>query len=126
MEFAGTRGINEFDRDVLSDPFHVMVGPVFKSIGGGLPATLCHGTVVSAACGVAFDLVGLAPHDVDPAAVRSPSGYAGGEPFVGIGNSAVVLFLELVLDGIRGRIAPLPKRLDELLALFVGLQLKEG
>jgi hypothetical protein len=45
---------------------------------------------------------------------------------VGVGDAPVVLFLELVLDGIRRGIAAQPELLDELLALFVGLQALES
>src|SRR4029077_15375713 len=65
------------------------------------------------------------PHDVNPAPVSSPPGYARGEPLIGVGDAAVMLFLELVLDRVRRGIAPLPECLYELLALFVGLQLQE-
>ena len=45
---------------------------------------------------------------------------------VGVGDAPVVLFLELVLDGIGRGVAAQPELLDELLALFVGLQALEG
>ena len=73
-----------------------------------------------------LDLIGRAPHDVNAAAIRPPSGNAGREPLVGVGDPAVVLFLEFVFDRVRSGIAPLPERFDKLLALFVGLQLQEG
>ena len=72
-----------------------------------------------------FDLIGRAPHDVHPPAIRPPPGNARGEALIGVGDPAVVLFLEFVFDGVRRGIAPLPERLDELLALFIGLQLQE-
>ena len=45
---------------------------------------------------------------------------------VGVGDAAVVLFLELVFDGVRRGVAAQPELLDELLALVVGLQVLEG
>ena len=107
------------------DSFHVMVGPIVEPVDRGLSAAFGHRTVISAACGVGLDLIRRAPHDVNPAAIRSPPGNARGEPLIGVGDAAVVLFLEFVFDGVRGGIAPLPECLDELLALFVGLQLQE-
>ena len=45
---------------------------------------------------------------------------------VGIGDAAVMLFLEIVLRKVRIAAATEPELLDELLALFVGIELKEG
>src|SRR5580704_8008075 len=45
---------------------------------------------------------------------------------VGIGDAAIVLFFEGILGRIRVWIAAQPELLDELLALFVGLQAEEG
>ena len=69
-----------------------------------------------------LDFVRRTVRDVDAAAVGLPSGNARGELLVGVGDTAVVLFLVFVLDGVRRGIAPQPELLDELLALFVGLQ----
>ena len=45
---------------------------------------------------------------------------------VGVGDAAVVFFLEGVFGGIGIGIAALPELLDELLAFFVGLEMQEG
>ena len=45
---------------------------------------------------------------------------------VGVGDAAVVLFLEFVLFGVGRGIAPQPELLDELLAFFVGIELLES
>ena len=45
---------------------------------------------------------------------------------VGVGDPAVILFLEGVHVRAGIGIAACPERLDELLALFVGLQAEEG
>ena len=42
--------------------------------------------------------------------------------FVSVGDAAVVLFFEFVLFGVREWVAPQPELLDELFALFVGVQ----
>ena len=73
-----------------------------------------------------LDLVRRSVRDVDAAAVGLPAGNAGGVMLVGVGDAAVVLFLELVLDGVRRGIAAQPELLDELLALFVGVQALPG
>ena len=73
-----------------------------------------------------LDFIRRAVDDVDAAAIRLPSGNAGGETLVGVGDAAVVLFLELVFLGVGRGIAPQPELLDELLALFVGAQALEG
>ncbi len=46
--------------------------------------------------------------------------------FVGISNPAVMLFLKVVFREVGIAAAPQPELLDELLALFVSIQLKES
>ena len=46
--------------------------------------------------------------------------------FVGVGDAAVVLFFKIVLRQVRIAAAAQPELLDELFALFVGIQLQEG
>ena len=46
--------------------------------------------------------------------------------FVGIRDAPVVLFLELVLDGVGSGVAAEPELLDELFAFLVGGELFEG
>ena len=45
---------------------------------------------------------------------------------VGVCDAAVVLFLKLVLFGVRGGVAPQPELFDKLFALFVRSQALEG
>src|ERR1700733_334911 len=45
---------------------------------------------------------------------------------VGVGDSAVMLFLERVFRRVGIRVAALPKRLDELFPLLVGRKMQEG
>src|SRR5437879_5524888 len=66
-----------------------------------------------------FNLIGLAVHDVNAAAVAFPARDAGGKMLVGVGDAGVVLFLVLVLFGVGSRVATLPEGLDELVAFFV-------
>src|SRR5260370_12595180 len=73
-----------------------------------------------------FNFIGLTPHDVNAAAIGFPSGNAGSEAFVRVGNAAIVFFLKGVFGEIRIGVAPLPKLLDELFALFVGGKLEKS
>src|SRR5437660_2670613 len=73
-----------------------------------------------------FGLVGFAPHDIDTAAIGFPSGYAGSEMLVGVGDALVIFLAILVFVGVRIGIAAPPKLLDEALALIVGLELPKG
>ena len=59
-------------------------------------------------------------------AVGFPTGDAGGEAFVGVGDATIVLFAEGVLRGVEIGIAAAPELLDEQLALFVGGEMQEG
>src|SRR5947209_5327175 len=65
-------------------------------------------------------LVGRSIHDVNAAAIGFPTGNAGRVMLVGIRDTAIVLFLKLVLFRIWRGIAPQPELLDKALALFVG------
>src|SRR6267154_4008971 len=73
-----------------------------------------------------FDFVGRAVHDVDPATVGFPTRNSRREMLVGISDAPVVLFLVLVLFGIRRGIAALPESLNKIVAFFVVRQLLEG
>jgi hypothetical protein len=75
---------------------------------------------------VRIDFVGRAPEDIDVAAVGFPTGDAGGEAFVGIGDAAIVLFTVGVFGRVGIGIAAPPKFFDELFALFVGGEAEEG
>jgi hypothetical protein len=66
-----------------------------------------------------INVVGLAPGDVDVAAIGLPAGLAGSKVLIGVGDAAVVLFAELVLRRIRIGVAAQPEVLDERLALLV-------
>src|SRR5581483_3753932 len=59
------------------------------------------------------------------AAVGLPAGDAGRKVLVRVGDAAVVLFLEFVLDGVGGGIAGLPESFDKLVALLIVRELLE-
>ncbi len=120
MIFAGSARVYEFDDDVFADSFQITIPPGFPRIGRRRTSTFIHRTVVGATGRVRFDFVGLAPNNVDAAAIRSPARYARSKMFVGIGDAAIVLFLEIVVGQIRIGAAAQPERFDKLLALFVG------
>ena len=69
-----------------------------------------------------FDFVGRAVYNIDAAAIGLPSRDTRREMLVGVGDAAVMLFLEFVFFGVRSGIAAQPELLDELLALLVGAQ----
>src|SRR5579859_2586576 len=125
-EFASARRIHEFQLYVLADTFNIVIRPIFIGVGLRLATALVQGPVPSLALSVAFKVIRLAVHDVDAAAIGSPAGNAGRVMLVSIGDAAIVLFFYGIIDRIRIRIAPLPEFLDELLALFVGLELQES
>jgi len=72
------------------------------------------------------DFIGRTPDDVDMAAIGFPAGDAGGKMFVGVGDAAIVLFLEIVDGGVGIGIVVSPDDFDELLAFFVGAETLEG
>ena len=73
-----------------------------------------------------LDFVSRAVHDVHAAAVGLPSRDTRWEMLVGVGDAPVVLFLELVLDGVGRGIAALPECFNELVAFFVVGELLES
>ena len=124
--FAAHAGVDEFDDDFLADAFNVAVAPCFEGEGRGLAAAFFHGALVGAARGMGLNFIGLAEDDVDAAAIGLPSGNAGGEMLVGIGNALVVLFFIFVLFGVGRGIAALPEGFNEVVALLVVGELLEG
>src|SRR5882672_3952067 len=73
-----------------------------------------------------IDFVGRTPDDVNVAAIAFPAGDAGGEMFVGVGDAAVVFFLEFVDGGGGVGIVVGKDNFDELFAFFVGAEAIEG
>src|SRR5205809_52811 len=73
-----------------------------------------------------LDLIWWPINNVHTAAVRSPSLNAGGIMLIGVRDAAVVFVFELVVFAVRIGIAPLPERLDKLVALFVVRELHES
>ena len=72
------------------------------------------------------NLVGWTPRDINASAVGSPARHPRREVFVGVGNAAVVLFLEFILRRVRSWIAAQPELLDKLVPLFVVGKLFKG
>src|SRR5271165_1692904 len=124
--FARAAGIHEFENDVLANSFQIAPAPGFPGIGcGGTPA-LFHRPVVSSTHGMRVHLIGRAPHDVHAAAIGLPTRNAGGIMLVGVCDATVVLFFKVVIREVGITAPPKPELLDSLLALFVGIKLKEG
>src|SRR5439155_9997314 len=88
--FAGHRGIHEFDDDVGADTLDPAIAPLLEGVSGGGAAALFRGTLIAAAGGVRFDLVGGPEGDVDTAAVALPARDARGVTLIGVGDATVV------------------------------------
>src|SRR5580765_1175371 len=73
-----------------------------------------------------LDFVGLAPGDVDPAAICSPAGNARGKMFVGVSDPLVIFLAIFVFVSIGIGIASPPKFFDKAFAFVVGCQLLES
>src|SRR5207245_5353198 len=115
---AALAGINEFDDHFLADSFEVAVTPVLKRICGSLATALFHGTFISAAASMGLNLIRRSEGDVHVPAISLPPVNACCKMLVGIGDPAVVFFLEFVVFTVRIRITTLPEGLDKLFALF--------
>ena len=111
--------VHEFDDHFLANAFKVAVAPLFKRERGSRASALFHGTFVLSARGMGLNLIGLSIHDVHPAAIAFPARNASGKVLVGISNTRVVLFFELVFYRIRRWIAALPEAFNELVPFFV-------
>src|SRR6266571_2678357 len=74
---------------------------------------------------MALDFIRRTVGNIDAATIGLPAGNARGVMLVGVSDAAVMLFLVLVFDGIRGRIAAHPERFDKRFALVVGLEALE-
>src|SRR5262249_9119079 len=102
------------------------IAPQLKWIGRSAAAAFDRRPLIRATRRVFLPFIRRTMDDVDAAAVGAPSRNARGEMLVGVGDAAVVFFLELVFDGIGSGIAPQPELLDELLAFFIVLQAAES
>src|SRR6266850_6285132 len=119
-------GIDELPDHVFADAFHVPVTPGFKWVGGRRTATFFHGAIVGATSGMGFYFVGRAPHDVHAPAISFPTGNSRSVMLIGIGDATIVFLFEIVVGKIGIIAAAKPKLLDELLALFIGVELQES
>src|ERR1043165_8423429 len=123
---AGHGRIDELDDNVAAHALDVAVAPLFARERRRRAAAFLGRPFVAAAAGMRFLFVGRTVRNVHAAAVGLPTGDARREILIGVGDAAVVLFLELVFHRVRGGVAAQPEVLDELLALFIGLQPLEG
>ena len=69
-----------------------------------------------------FDFGRLSVKDVNAAAVRFPTRNTRREALVRISDTRVMLFFELVFNGVGTGVAAQPELFNELLAFFVGLE----
>ena len=124
--FTAAGGIDKLKFDARTDARQIAIEPTLERIRRGRTSAFVRLALVRATRRVGFDLVGLAPHDIDTAAIRFPPGDPGSVVFVRIGNALVILFSKFILVSIRIRIAPSPEFLYEPFALFISLQFLEG
>src|SRR5581483_1558411 len=120
---AAAGRIDELDLNAGAHAGKIAIEPTLERIGRSRAAAFVRLSVVSAPRRMRFDFVGLAPHDVDAAAIGFPTRNAGSIVLVGVGDTLVVFLAILVFVGVRIGIAPAPKFFNEALALVVGFQL---
>src|ERR1035437_1874267 len=126
MIVAARAGIDKFQDDLLADSLDVAVPPILERIRRSLAPAFFQRTLVGATRGMRFNLVGWTVHNVNAPTVGPPPRDASREMFVGVGNAAVVLFLEFVLRRVRSRIPAQPELFDKLVTLLVVRELFEG
>ena len=102
-----TVAIEEFNVDFGAKAFDVPIAPALEGINDRHQPGVAFrgGWGVTRAGAVGFDLIRWPVDDVDAAAVAPPAGPADTETLVGVSNAAVVFFLELVFDRVRGGVA---------------------
>ena len=124
-EVAAHGLVVELDLDPVPDVGDVVVVPKLPGVGGGDAATFGAGTVVLFALVMVFDRIGRAVDDVDPSAVGFPTWRPHRIMIVGVGDSAIVLFLELVVRGVQIGVPAPPELFDEGVAFVVGGEILE-
>src|SRR2546421_703788 len=95
------------------------IKPNLKRICRRRTAALIARPIVGSACRMGLDGIGLAPRNIDAAAVGFPTRNARRIMLVGICDAFVVLLAVFVFFGIGIGIAAAPKILDEILAFLV-------
>src|SRR5260370_39633352 len=79
-----------------------------------------------AGCWMRMYFIGRPRQDVHAAAICLAARNSGSEMLIGVRDAAVVLFFEIVVGKIGIAAAAEPKLFNELLALFVSIQLQES
>src|SRR5208282_6296123 len=105
--------------DVRTDAVNVPVTPLLEGISGSRAAAFRIRALVRPTAGVGIIFVRRTIHDVNPAAIRLPTGNAGGEVLVAVSNAAVIFLFVLVFGAAGVRVAALPEIFDKRLALVV-------
>ena len=126
MVVTAHAGVYKLNDDFLTDVLEIPVAPLLERECRRLSPAFIHRALVGAARRVRLNLIRRAELDIHLPAIGLPARDAGWEVLVGIRHTTVVFFFELILYGIWGRVAALPKRLNELVALFVIGELLEG
>ena len=116
-------GSHKFQLYVLANPLNIVVSPIFESVGLRFTTALIERAVVVLPLRVAFERIGLAVHDVRCGRDRFSNRRHRKQMLVGIGDPPIILYLFNGLSTESGSgMRHCPELLDELLALFVGLQ----
>src|SRR5262249_23707171 len=102
------------------------IAPPFPRVGAGFATTLLHGALISSTGGMRFNLVGLAPDDVDVATIGFPPRNAGRKVLVSISKTAIVLFLGSIDWRFRIWVTALPEKLPKFVTFFIGRELQIG
>src|SRR5581483_80869 len=97
-----------------------------KRISCSRAAAFRVGPLVTATGRMRIDFIWWTVFNVNAPAIRSPTLRLPCKMIVGKGDSAIVLFLKLVLSRARCRIAACPELLHKVLAFWVRLQAFEG
>jgi hypothetical protein len=124
--FTGTGRVDKLNFNVFTDAFEMTIAPQLPGIRSGGAAAFPGRAIVGAAGRMRLDLIRRAPDNVDVAAVGFAPRNAGGKVFVGVGEAAVVLFLEWINGRLRIVIAIAPENFLKLIAFLFSAKLQEA
>src|SRR5262249_39562556 len=123
--FTSALGIDKFNCRSGSAQ-DVSIEPALEWISRSRAPAFRKVSLISATCGVRFNLIRLAVFQIDATAVGLIAGNARAEVFVHVGHAFVIFLAKLVRFGVGIGIVFMPDERDELFTLFIGLQLLPG
>ena len=119
----GAGSIDELDFDSRPHSFQMAVKPHLEGIGVGSPPTFFELSLIGSPLRVLLESVRFPEQDIDHPPVGSPALDTGMVFVVGVGNAAIVLFLELVDGGPGVEIPAEPELLDEVVLFLAGREI---